>query len=49
MRSMIVFDWINGLTVGLEHLAGEEDEEDEIAWAIVLSLFVIRLSYVKLK
>lgn len=46
----ITVDLINGLTLGVEHLSGDaEDEDDMIEWAIAFHFFVIRVCLVKLK
>jgi len=44
---LIVLDWVSGLTFGLEHIAG--DEEDEFFWAIALHLGIIRVVTMRIK
>lgn len=45
---MIIFaELISGLTVGLEHITGDEDEE--FKWGIVLHLGFVRLLFLSLK
>lgn len=49
---MFEFYLINGLSFGLEHISDDEEEDDEyseVDWAIVLSLFIFRIAFLKLK
>jgi hypothetical protein len=43
---MIIFEWLNGLTLGIEHMSGDED--DFFEWAIVVHVAVFRITYAKL-
>jgi hypothetical protein len=40
---MFAFDFVNGMTLGLEHISG--DEEDNIVWMIVVHLLVFRFMF----
>ena len=43
---------INGLTLGIEHLVNDEEEDEVYAvpdWAIIISLFLVRISIIRLK
>ena len=40
---MFAFDFVNGMTLGLEHISG--DEEDNIIWMIVIHFFVFRFMF----
>lgn len=42
---LIFLDFVSGLTFGLEHIAG--DEEDEFTWAIALHLGIVRVVFMK--
>jgi len=44
---LIVLNWVSGLAFGIEHIAG--DEEDEFFWAISCHLGILRLIMMKLK
>jgi len=42
----LALELINGITLGAEHISGDIDD-DEMAWAIVFSLFVFRIIIIK--
>ena len=41
-----MFELINGITVGAEHISGDIDD-DEMDWALVFSVFVLRFVIIK--
>lgn len=43
---LIFLDFVTGLTLGLEHISG--DEEDEFTWAIALHLGIVRVVFMKM-
>ena len=44
---VVMLELINGLQLGVEHIAGEED--DEYHYAIVLNVTFLRLVFMKMK
>lgn len=45
----LVFDFLTGIAIGIEHMDMSDDDEEEVAWAIVLHLVLIRISLLKYK
>lgn len=46
----IIFDFVSGLTLGIEHIDMRDtvdDDEDEMEWAIVFHLLILRFSIIK--
>ena len=44
---VIIFEFINGLQFGIEHIGGEED--DEYIYAVVANVAVFRFVFMKMK
>lgn len=44
---VVMLEFINGLQLGVEHIAGEED--DEYTYAIVLNVAFLRFVFMKTK
>lgn len=45
---VVILEFINGLQFGLEHISGEEDE-DEYHYAIVVNFALLRIVFMKMK
>jgi hypothetical protein len=45
---LLGIDLIMGLVLGIEHLSGEGDEEDEYQWMIAIHLGIFRITILKL-
>ena len=41
-------DLIGGIAFGIEHISGEDDEEDEYQWMIAIHLGIFRITILKL-
>lgn len=44
----IILHWINGVSLGFEFVSGEALDEEEINYAIVVDLFILRIVFEKL-
>jgi len=43
----IVLDFLTGMAVGVEWMGFDPEEDEEVAWALVFHLFILRISFVK--
>jgi hypothetical protein len=44
---VVMLELVNGLQVGMEHIAG--DEEDEYRYVVLLNLVILRFVFMKMK
>jgi hypothetical protein len=43
----LILDFMTGMVIGIEHMTFDDEDEEDVEWAIVFHCLIIRISFVK--